>query len=94
MNARVGTFYFCIAVMIGASGLVANSVYPNNSSVLIGVVALVASMSVFIALLFDAATVNVVNAVAGKDREEQVSLLSAVIGKSLVKVLKDENGEK
>lgn len=79
--------------MISAGALVVNSIYPENSTIMIGIAILIASVALFIALLAEVLTLNIVNAVVNKDRADQVSLLSAVIGKTLYKVIADEKAK-
>ncbi len=90
MNARTSTFYISVIGMIGAAAAIVNSICPGNSTALVGIVILTASAALFIALLADVLTINIVNAVINKDRVEQISVLSAVIGRTLVDVLKEE----
>ena len=91
MNARTVIFLLGLVGIIGASALIINSLYPNNSTALVGIVILTASIALFIALLIEVMTANIVNAIVNKNLENQTSLLSAVIGKAVYKVLKDEN---
>lgn len=94
MNARTTVFYICLISMVGGSALVVNSICPGNSSALIGVVILTAAMALFISLLTDVLGMNIVNAILNKDRADQVSLLTGVIGKTLYKVIEEEKSKK
>jgi predicted lipoprotein with Yx(FWY)xxD motif len=70
--------------------MIVNSLYPSNQTVLVGTAALTASIALFIALVAETMTTNIVSAVVNKNLEDQTSLLSAVIGRTLYKVIKDE----
>jgi hypothetical protein len=94
MNARTTTFYICLIGIVGGSAAIVNSLCPGNSTALVGIVAMTASMALFISLLADVATLNIVNAVVNKDRADQVSLLTGVIGKTLYKVIEEEKTKK
>jgi hypothetical protein len=90
MNVRSVIFFICLIVFVGSASMIANSLYPSNQTILIATVALTASIALFIALVAETMTSNIVSAVVNKNLEDQTSLLSAVIGKTLYKVLKDE----
>jgi|WetSurMetagenome_2_1015567.scaffolds.fasta_scaffold254883_2 hypothetical protein len=90
MNVRSVIFFICLIVFVGSASMIANSLYPTNQTILIATVALTASIALFIALVAETMTSNIVSAVVNKNLEDQTSLLSAVIGKTLYKVLKDE----
>jgi len=90
MNIRTVTFYICLIAAVGSSAMIANGVFPDLPMVMVGSVILSASGALFIALLVEVMTANIVNAIIGKDLEHQTSLLSAVIGKEIYNILKDE----
>ena len=90
MNVRTITFYICLIAAVGSSAMIANGIFPDLPLVMVGCAVLSASAALFIALLTEVMTANIVNAVIGKDLEHQTSLLSAVIGKAVYKVITDE----
>lgn len=90
MNTKTLIFLIGLIGIIGSSAAIINSIVPDNSTVLIGIVILSASVSLFIALLIEIMTLNIVTAIVDKNLENQTSLLSAVIGKAVYKVLNDE----
>ena len=80
--------------MIGGSAIVANAIFPANSSVLVGAVLLTAGAALFISLLTDVLSLNIVDAIINKERADQIGLLTGVIGKTLYKVIEDEKTKK
>jgi len=94
MNVRSVVFFISLIVFVGASSMIVNIIYPDNQTVIIATAALTASIALFIALVAETMTSNIVNAVVNKNLEDQTSLLSAVIGKTLYKVLEDEKAKK
>jgi len=90
MNAKTLIFLIGLIGIVGSSAAIVNSIFPENSTALIGIVILSASMSLFIALLVETMTQNLASAIIDKNLENQTSLLSAVIGKAVYNVLKDE----
>jgi hypothetical protein len=90
MNVRTITFYICLIAAVGSSAMIANGVFPDSPLIMIGFVILCASGALYAALLTEVMTANIVSAVINKDLENQTSLLSAVIGKAVYNVLKDE----
>jgi hypothetical protein len=90
MNAKTLIFLIGLIGIVGSSAAIVNSIFPENSAALIGIVILSASMSLFIALLVETMTQNLASAIIDKNLENQTSLLSAVIGKAIYNVLKDE----
>ena len=91
MNVKTLIFLIGLIGIVGSSAAIVNSIYPDNSTALIGIVILSASMSLFIALLVETMTQNLVSAIIDKNLENQTSLLSSVIGKAIYTVLKDEH---
>lgn len=89
-NVRSVLFFICLVVFVGSSAGMVNSLYPDNQSLIIATAALTASIALFIALVAEVMTTNIVNAVVNKNLEDQTSLLSSVIGKTIYKVMKDE----
>lgn len=90
MNVKSVVFFICLIVFVGSASMIANSLFPDNQTIVIAVAALSASMCLFIALVAETMTANIVNAVIHRDLTDQTSLLSAVIGRTLYRVIKDE----
>lgn len=93
MNARTVIFYVCLISMVGGSAIFVNSIFPDNSTALIGIAIATAALALFVSLLADVMTMNIVNAVVNKDRADQVSLLTGVIGKTLYRVIEEEKAK-
>jgi len=79
--------------MVGGSAIFVNAIFPDNSTALIGIAIMSAALALFVSLLADVMTMNIVNAVVNKDRADQVSLLTGVIGKTLYKVIEEEKAK-
>lgn len=90
MNSQTATFYICILGMIGGACAIVNSILPGNSTALVGTAILTACFALFIALLSDIIMKTLSHAITGKELEDQTSVLSAVIGKTLLEVLKED----
>jgi hypothetical protein len=90
MSVKTNVFFVCLIAMIGAAALIVNGIFPNNTHALVGAVILCASGALYAALLTEVATANIVNAIVEKNLENQTSLLASVIGKSVYKVIKEE----
>ena len=91
MNVRSVIFFICLIAFVGSSSMIVNSLFPDNQTAVIATAVLTASLSLYAALIIETMTTNIVNAIVNKNLEDQTSLLSAVIGKTLYKVIKEEN---
>ena len=93
MELRSITIWICLIAFVGSAGLVANGIFPNNTSVAVGALILAGSFALYVAMISEFATGTIVSAIRGKDLEQQTSLLSAVIGRTLYKVITDEKAK-
>ena len=90
MELRSITIWICLIAFVGSAGLIANGISPNNTSVVVGALILSGSFALYVAMISEFATGAIVSAIRGKELEQQTSLLSAVIGRTLYKVITEE----
>ena len=93
MELRSTTIWICLIAFVGSAGLIANGVFPNNTSVVVGALILSGSFALYVAMISEFAIGSIVSAIHGKDLEQQTSLLATVIGRSLYKVITEEKAK-
>ena len=90
MELRSTVLWACLIFFVGSAALIANALVPDNATVVIGTIVLTGSLCLFIAIIAELMTTNIVAAVQGKDMEERTSVLTTVIGRTLYKVISEE----
>jgi hypothetical protein len=93
MELRSTILWICLIAFVGSASFIANALVPNNPTVVIGAAILTGSLTLYIAIVAELMTSNIVSAVQGKNMEEQASVLTSVIGKTLYKVIAEEQAK-
>jgi hypothetical protein len=90
MDLRSLILWICLIAFVGSAGLIGNAIYPNNTGVVVGAIVLSASLCLFIAMIAELISSSIVSAVKGKNMEDQTSVLTAVIGRTLYEILAEK----
>jgi hypothetical protein len=90
MELRSTILWICLIAFVGSAAFIANTLVPNNQGIVIMTAILAGSICLFIAMIAELMTANIVSAVQGKDMEERTSVLTNVIGKALYKIITEE----